>query len=868
MVCRSLSGGSANLTTTVISNNGDYAAYVSDTGHLFGLTGLTLTGNGNGTKDSIAYEGRTISGNEILGGVVSVLFGGFWIEQTGSLTISPGASVRLFPGSDIQILGKLTAIGNATSPIVITSNNTPPAPGDWAGILFWPQSNPTSQISYATISYGGGGWGAALNINGASPTIDHVNILYSSSDAFDIDGVSSPTITNCSFANNTGGLSSLDPINVFTANLNYWNSSSGPSGAGPGSGQSISVRVNYDPWLLAAPSDSHYFKAASVSKPVFNPAVGQTTTIHLETNLSGNWAVKIYNINGTLVRNFSGTGASANVVWDGKDNSSQPLPQGGYTYELESTSGSYTATKAHGVISIGVLSVIKTLSATPSYFTPNGDQVNDTTTVNASFNYASASWTLNIRNSVNTIVLSVSNTGSSMSYMWNGKNSSQVLQPNGVYTIELIASAEGEQTTSTIAVTLDTSGRTTYISSPFPGETLSNVFGWLKDVIGTVNEPDLYMWSLDIELYPGYWTSLATGTTNVSDAVLFSIPVNDYTNGTYSLRLTATRNDFTEINHTIPIVIGNFKSNDDKIQIDRRTNQFITITSTVPFTLNETLTIKDRNAQIVKTLFNAQRTAGVYTDTWNGSNSQNQMVPDDMYFHTYVITSGQDILNLGDTIDDNSTEYDWSHTPLTGGFDPFNNAPLAIPYNFWYPGSSMFFAFTSECVFDPEMRTVVTGCDPPNFCFTQEGYREAGNQTFYWSGTDDSGRFIRDNLCGWVVIRKRAWDWDMIMAYGTRPVITNLQVNPPLYNPTVGTQLVSFNFSTYQNQQATITVEFLNQDSLSKLRTITMNNVSPGNFSIGWDGRANNGMWVAPAITRLWSKLQIQWETPPWSLAF
>jgi flagellar hook assembly protein FlgD len=86
----------------------------------------------------------------------------------------------------------------------------------------------------------------------------------------------------------------------------------------------------------------------------------------------------------------------------------------------------------------------------------------------------------------------------------------------------------------------------------------------------------------------------------------------------------------------------------------------------------------------------------------------------------------------------------------------------------------------------------------------------------------------------------------MIMAYGTRPTITNLRVDPPLFAPAAGTQTASFTFSTYLNAPATVTVEFMNQDSLSKLRTITQNNVSPGNFTIGWDGRAYNGMWVAP----------------------
>ena len=845
-----ISGGGASLSTTVISNNGDYAVYVSFTARLSGLTGLTLTGNAAGTKDMIAYEGRNITTNEILGGgIVSLLMGDFYIEQTGSLTIGAGATIKL-SGVSMQILGKLTATGTATSRIVFTSPNITPSPGDWPGILFLPNSDPTSVISFATISYGGGGWGAALNIDGASPKIDHVNILYSSSGAFDVNGVSVPTITNCSFIGNTGGLSNLDPINVFTANLNYWNSSSGPSGAGPGSGQPVSNKIIYDPWLLTTPSDSHYFQAASLSKPVFNPLVGQTTTIHLETNLSGNWAVKIYDINAVLVRNFSGTGASANIVWDGKNNSAQPLPVGGYTYELESTSGSYTATKAHGIVSIGVLAVIKTLTATPSYFTPNGDQVNDTTTVSATFNYASASWTLNIRNDLNTIVFSVSNTGSSMSYVWDGKNSIQVLQPDGVYKMELVASAEGEQTTKSVGVTLDTSGRTTYILSPYAGEVLSNVYGWFKDIVGTVGDANLDHWTLEIGSgsSPSSWSELTSGTTNVTNQTLYSFPVNDYPAGTYSLRLTATHLDQSESNHKIVVTIANFKAESNKYQINRGTGESVTITSTIPFALNEVLVIKDKNGQVIKTLFNGQRAAGIYTDTWNGLNSQNQMVPDDLNYFTATVASDSNVLYWGDASDPILTDFEYFTWPRTGTFDPFNNDPLDLQYTFLYPGKQMYFVFATECTCDSwdNCHTETNDCNPPNYCIPLDGYREAATRTFYWTGTDQQGRLIKGLVCGWGVIRLKANNWNMITTYGTRPEITNVQVNPPLYAPAVGTQTVSFNFSTYQNQTATITIEFLNQDSLSKLRTITLNNVSPGNFSVGWDGRAGNGIWVAP----------------------
>ncbi len=51
---------------------------------------------------------------------------------------------------------------------------------------------------------------------------------------------------------------------------------------------------------------------------------------------------------------------------------------------------------------------------------------------------------------------------------------------------------------------------------------------------------------------------------------------------------------------------------------------------------------------------------------------------------------------------------------------------------------------------------------------------------------------------------------------------------------------------TYQNQPAQVSVTFFNQTSLSTLRTITGTLGGSGHLTIPWDGRADNGMLVAP----------------------
>src|SRR5262249_38741951 len=78
-----------------------------------------------------------------------------------------------------------------------------------------------------------------------------------------------------------------------------------------------------------------------------------------------------------------------------------------------------------------------------------------------------------------------------------------------------------------------------------------------------------------------------------------------------------------------------------------------------------------------------------------------------------------------------------------------------------------------------------------------------------------------------------------------KPTVLNVKVTPAYYGPAFGTQKVEFDLTTCQSQTANITITFLNQSSLTVLRTLTLNNQAPGHVSTTWDGKAGNGMMVA-----------------------
>jgi hypothetical protein len=73
----------------------------------------------------------------------------------------------------------------------------------------------------------------------------------------------------------------------------------------------------------------------------FNP----TTTIGLSLPVASNWSVKIYNVAGQLVKDYSGynEAGEVNVVWNGTDNSGSSVASGIYFYKAEA--GQFSVTK-------------------------------------------------------------------------------------------------------------------------------------------------------------------------------------------------------------------------------------------------------------------------------------------------------------------------------------------------------------------------------------------------------------------------------------------------------------------------------------------------------------------------------------------
>jgi hypothetical protein len=299
--------GNATLTVTdtALLNNGDYAMEVYANCRIAGFTGMTASGNGGTSKNGIVHRGGTVTTAEVwLPGLTWFLTADLNIGSPtvpdASLTVGAGLTLKMDLYRHIFAYGTLTAVGTPAQPITFTSVSA--VAGYWETVSLLSTAS-QSRLSYVTMSYGGrnvAGSGLALiEVIGSSPVFDHLTLTDSATSGIRASDTSALSITNSRFARNAwGGITNLTPSVPFQARLNYWDASTGPSGQGAGTGQSVSTGVLFEPWLVAVPSQPEFVSTASVINRTFSPSKQIYTRLDFAEALEGPWTLTYKNSGG------------------------------------------------------------------------------------------------------------------------------------------------------------------------------------------------------------------------------------------------------------------------------------------------------------------------------------------------------------------------------------------------------------------------------------------------------------------------------------------------------------------------------------------------------------------------------------------
>jgi len=883
---------SATISNTSFTNNSSYPISIKPDATMEG-TGNTFSGNGT---DSIELRWGTISTDTTwtYQGVPYIVTGSIKVYSATSeptLTIEPGVEVRFEEGNYLEIgvpsyKGILNAQGTSAKPIIFTSNKTPPGAGDWGGLKIYNHASAKESIlEYVTVEYGSG-----IHIDNSSPTIKNSTIkynkdngIYISSDF--ISGDSSPTITdsvisdngasgiyviakgsiNITFStikNNTNyavySTASILKINhcnitgngngiysstgkIADARFNWWGDATGPSGQGPGAGQSVSPGVNFEPWLGTAYTYPFYNTDLYASLQEFSPlnnSVDYTFSI-LEAS---DWTFSIKDSGGTPVKTYTGSGTSGTVTWDGKDESSVIVPDGTYTYQLSSTSinGGSQSAPFIGDIVIGqglpkaeitypvdgqfigntLLDILGTakddsdfdyydveygLGTAPTSWTPIQVQ-GSTTPVDAGI---LATWDpSNLTEAYYSIRLSVNDTARNTA---TDSVEIRLLNINNISVSNPYFSPDGDgsKDTTTItasityssdwAVDIKNSGSTVVRTLTGTGDSISATWDG-KDTYGVVQPEGTYTFTITAT-EPG--SGVVATMDSTTDIIL------DLTQPVAQISLPAANQ---EVYETVTIT----GTASDAVTKDYHRLYYGAGTNPSSYTLMNPGAVNPGD-NITNGTLGTWCTHGVVCST----------IPNGIYTLklSVVDKAGNSAETTVPVTVSNATV---SNFTTSASFEPSSNQPSTISYTLAKGG----------------FITIKIG-DYTGFfrVLIENAKRPAGQNIDYWDGRDDDGDLVetgRYKIAIWT-----ATDPDPMPV--TAPRITDPLATPVRFDPTTDTgATISYNL----DKDATVTVSIYDwNDNLIK-NVVTDDSQPQGTNSVVWDGKNESGNYVYPGAYR------------------
>jgi flagellar hook assembly protein FlgD len=372
--------------------------------------------------------------------------------------------------------------------------------------------------------------------------------------------------------------------------------------------------------------------------------------------------------------------------------------------------------------------------------------------------------------------------------------------------------------------------------------------------------------------------AVVTYTTTATDAVDGSVPVScsppsgsTFPDGATVVQCSATdtRGNAAFGSFTVTVrtpQLSDFTASQNVYQLNAAVTGAVTYTSNVPITLTETLTIRsDATGQTVRTLFSGVRNAGTYQDIWDGKNDAGQLVADGTYRYFVTVSANGSSFTWDDSTrgaGTTITQYEYPMCRKADGtltlsgecwktdapFDPYINKPLRLNYCVGGGNPPACSADTTpylvvgKAVNASETDEVCRGTD----CFFSE-YQSSGAHEVTWYGRSIDGTFIGGATRLSIIRRNDTWPRNMTLVYGTAPSISSLTLSYLIFNPG-GPNGEDFrmNVTTFQSRSVVVKGEFKNLTSGSVLRTMTTSSQPAGSVVLTWNGRADNGMWVAP----------------------
>lgn len=329
----------------------------------------------------------------------------------------------------------------------------------------------------------------------------------------------------------------------------------------------------------------------------------------------------------------------------------------------------------------------------------------------------------------------------------------------------------------------------------------------------------------------------ATGTTNVFDASYASA-------GTWYPRMRVTMADgrraedvkTVKVTSGVSLVIAGDT-------IDPALGQVSNVNTTLTGTTRVSVVIEPRGqpGTVVRTLVDrALRNPGTYIDPWDGRGADGKPVPEGVYLAVvkYDVDGVQQRYDLSTST--GGVSFSPSRTTISSSFEPYNGQPMVVDITF--TRASELTAFIGSFQVDTRYVTFMTRQPLGRGTHRITWYGDSAPGQILTLAPGDSflfgsfGYTLPDNA---IYVRSGAQ-------------VSNVVAEPAIFDPTAPTDPAPASTIRFAlSAAATAEVEVIDTRTGVAVRRLRVQNVPAGNAAVRWDGKADDGRYVAPGTYRV-----------------
>lgn len=277
--------------------------------------------------------------------------------------------------------------------------------------------------------------------------------------------------------------------------------------------------------------------------------------------------------------------------------------------------------------------------------------------------------------------------------------------------------------------------------------------------------------------------------------------------------------------------------------LDTNQGQTSRVVTTLSAATRVSIVVEPRGQSAVRTLVpSTLRSAGRYTDVWDGKNDAGQPVPEGVYHVVLLYEQAGKTSRFDLSTSTGGAEFTPTRTAVPVTYQPFNYQPMSVDISL--DRAAELTAFMGS--FDVDTRYVTF--------YTRQPFGR-GTHRLVWNGDSANGKLLTPAPGDSFLIGTFGYtlpDNAVFVRNGAQ--VSNLTASPSLFDPTAHTSGGARAVSTLQfslSQPATINVDVVDSKSAVVIRRMSFPNLSAGTQQLTWDGKAGDGRLAAPGTYRL-----------------